>query len=90
MSKITRNGRVVKRRIYQREADLIYELFELYRYDIDRRQLRVGMNVELEHGSMNKLTNITDDDLITTAKIAIAHLREVPDYYIRLKKYVER
>lgn len=43
-----------------------------------------GMNVELEHGSNNKLTNVTNDDLLMTGKIALAHLLEIPDYYERL------
>jgi multisubunit Na+/H+ antiporter MnhG subunit len=30
------------------------------------------------------LTNVTDDDLVMTAKIALAHLNELPDYYDRL------
>ena len=40
-----------------------------------------GINVELEHGSINPLTNVTDDDLIKTSKIALAHLNEFPNYY---------
>jgi hypothetical protein len=44
------------------------------------------MDVELEHGTANPETNITDDDPIKTGKIALAHLSEFPDYYIRLDK----
>ena len=40
-----------------------------------------GMNIELEHGNVNKLTNVTNDNIITTAKIALAHLNEYPNYY---------
>lgn len=40
-----------------------------------------GINIELEHGKTNNLTNVTDDDLIKTAKIALAHLNEYPNYY---------
>lgn len=40
-----------------------------------------GMNIELEHGSVNPNTNVTNDDLIKTAKIALAHLNEFPNYY---------
>ena len=40
-----------------------------------------GINIELEHGTVNKETNVTNDDLITTAKIALAHLNEYPNYY---------
>ena len=40
-----------------------------------------GINVELEHGTINPNTNVTNDDLIMTAKIALAHLNEFPNYY---------
>jgi len=54
--------------------------------EIDVEQLRAGMEVELEHGRRDPLTNVTDDDPLVTAKIALAHLREMPDYYTRLHK----
>lgn len=40
-----------------------------------------GINIELEHGTVNPKTNVTNNDLITTAKIALAHLNEFPNYY---------
>ena len=41
----------------------------------------------IEHGSLlGGLTNITNNNLIITAKIATAHLVEDPQYYQRLKK----
>ena len=40
-----------------------------------------GINIELEHGLKNIRTNVTNNDLITTAKIALAHLLEYPNYY---------
>ncbi len=40
-----------------------------------------GINIELEHGTVDPETNVTDDNLITTAKIALAHLNEYPNYY---------
>ena len=43
--------------------------------------LKRGINIELEHGKINPLTNITNDDLELTIKIALAHLAEFPDYY---------
>jgi CBS domain-containing protein len=52
--------------------------------EVDLEQLRIGMEVELEHGRRDPLTNVTDDDPLLTAKIALAHLRELPDYYVRL------
>ena len=40
-----------------------------------------GISIELEHGLQDKNTNVTDDDLLKTAKIALAHLNEFPNYY---------
>jgi hypothetical protein len=40
-----------------------------------------GINIELEHGTIQEKTNVTNDDLIMTAKIALAHLNEFPNYY---------
>lgn len=40
-----------------------------------------GINIELEHGLINPETNVTNNDLLKTAKIALAHLNEFPDYY---------
>ncbi len=50
----------------------------------DVEQFRMGMDVELEHGTVNPKTNVTNDDPVLTGKIALAHLREFPDYYTRL------
>ena len=53
-------------------------------------QFRKGMDVELEHGLHNLLTNVSDDDPHVTAKIALAHLNEFPDYYTRLEVMEEQ
>lgn len=53
-------------------------------YDLD--QFRMGLSVELEHGADDPETNVTNGDLVMTAKIAWAHLKEIPDYYTRLNK----
>jgi hypothetical protein len=50
----------------------------------DVEQFRMGMDVELEHGTQDLETNVTDDDVTVTAKIARAHLNEFRDYYSRL------
>ena len=47
-------------------------------------QVRAGMNVELEHGTRFPGLDVTGDDPVITAKIALAHLKEFPDYYERL------
>jgi hypothetical protein len=48
-----------------------------------------GMSVELEHGSQDPETNVTNDEPLATAKIAVAHLRENARYYKLLKQHVE-
>ncbi len=57
------------------------------RYDVE--QFRKGMDVELEHGTENEVTNVTNDDALMTGKIALAHLNEFPDYYDRLDQMEE-
>ncbi|MDD4238718.1 MAG: hypothetical protein PHT62_09210 [Desulfotomaculaceae bacterium] len=52
----------------------------------DVEQYRMGMDVELEHGRQDPETDVTGDDPLVTGKIALAHLKEFPDYYTRLKK----
>lgn len=52
----------------------------------DVEQFRAGMDVELEHGTINPNTNVSNDDPLITGKIALAHLNEIRDYYTRLEK----
>ncbi len=54
------------------------------RFDLE--QFRMGLAVELEHGRRDPATNVSDDDELTTGKIAWAHLNEFPDYYTRLAR----
>jgi len=53
---------------------------------VDLGQFRMGLRVELEHGARDPETNVTNDDATMTGKIALAHLKEFPDYYTRLEK----
>lgn len=59
-----------------------------------KSQLAMGKKVELEHGTKNPSTNVTDNDPGMTARIAKAHLLEDPKYYTHLKamedKYVKK
>ncbi len=52
----------------------------------DQEQFRVGLDVEFEHGSHDPETDVTGDDPILTGKIALAHMKEFPDYYERLAR----
>jgi hypothetical protein len=53
---------------------------------IPLEEFRKGLRVELEHGAHDPQTDVTGDDRILTGKIALAHLKEFPDYYSRLFK----
>ena len=81
-------GEPIKKSFTLEEAEKISEGlkidFSKERFDID--QFRMGLDVELEHGSRSPRTDVTHDDPILTGKIALAHLMELPDYYKRLKK----
>ncbi len=68
------------------EAKRIGETLGIDWTKFDVEQFRMGMDVELEHGTVDPNTNVTDDDEIVTGKIALAHLNEFPDYYTRLEK----
>jgi len=57
------------------------------RFDLE--QFRLGMDVEYEHGSHDPQTDVTGDDPILTGKIALAHMKEFPDYYLRLERMEE-
>lgn len=69
-----------------KEAKEIGEKLGIDWKDYNVEQFRMGMDVELEHGTVAADTNVTDDDPLKTGKIALAHLRELSDYYTRLEK----
>lgn len=46
----------------------------------------IGLHVELEHGTISPITNVTDDCAYLTGRIAWAHLMESPKYYEMLAK----
>lgn len=69
-----------------KEAKSVGEQLGLTWQEFDVEQFRKGMDVEIEHGTHDSQTNVTNDDPLITGKIALAHLREFPDYYTRLEK----
>jgi len=68
------------------EAKVVGDQIKIDWNKYDLEQFRIGLHVELEHGLIDKFTNVTNDDLVMTGKIALAHLNEIPDYYTRLEK----
>jgi len=74
-----------KRTFSIEEAKSVGEKLGIKWDDFDVEQFRMGMDVELEHGKVDELTNVSNDDPLITGKIALAHLNEFPDYYDRLE-----
>ena len=63
------------------------EIAKILNIDLRKFPLKLwkkAIEIELEHGLRDKRTNVTDNNLIMTAKIALAHIIEYPDYYQRL------
>ena len=75
-----------KRRISTEEARAVGTQLGIDWAKIDLEQFRRGLEVELEHGAHDPETNVTNDDLMLTGKIAWAHLKEIRDYYTRLDR----
>ena len=75
-----------KKSFTQDQAKTIGEQLGIRWDKYNPQQLRAGLGVELEHGTVNQASNVTDDDPLITGKIALAHLTEFPDYYIRLAR----
>jgi hypothetical protein len=54
--------------------------------EVKLEEFTKGVSVELEHGTKYPETNVTNNDKELTGKIVWSHLKELPDYYTRLKK----
>ena len=78
-----------KKKFTTEEAKKIGEELGIDWIKFNIEQFRMGMDVELEHGTRDPDTNVTNDDPLVTGKIALAHLNEFPDYYTRLEKMEE-
>ncbi|CAN5431194.1 hypothetical protein BH10PAT3_BH10PAT3_0650 [soil metagenome] len=76
----------MKRTFTSEEARALGESIGINFENVNLEQFRMGLTVELEHGSHDPETNVTNDDLTLTSKITWAHLKEIPDYYSRLTK----
>lgn len=74
----------MKKKFTKDDAKRVGNVLGLDWNKIDLEQFRMGLEVEMEHGLVNPITNITNDDELLTGKIAWAHLNEISDYYTRL------
>ena len=80
------NAPVHRRTVTTEEAEAVLAALHLDPDAVpwDVEQFRMGLESELGHGRVDPDTNVTDDDLVVTGRIALAHLVEIPDYYTRL------
>ncbi len=67
------------------EARLILAEVNTEGMPIPPEEFRVGLEVELEHGTRFKDANVTNNHPVLTGKIVLAHLKEAMDYYERLE-----
>lgn len=68
----------LKEKFYKQDAQQIADELNIDFKDFTIEEFLKGLNVELEH------KDVTAGDPIMTGKIALAHLKELPDYYDRL------
>ncbi|MGC1404925.1 MAG: DUF5661 family protein [Thermodesulfobacteriota bacterium] len=66
------------------EAQIILNEIKLRGMNIPLEEFRMGLEVELEHGTRYKEANVTNNHPLLTGKIVVAHLKESMDYYQRL------
>jgi hypothetical protein len=66
------------------EASRILSIVNTEGMPIPLEGFRMGLEVELEHGTRFKDANITNNHPILTGKIVLAHLKETMDYYKRI------
>lgn len=67
------------------EAGMILANTDTAGLKIPLEDFRLGLEVELEHGTMYPAANVTNNHPLLTARIVIAHLLETLDYYKRLE-----
>jgi len=75
-----------KKHFTEEQAKEIGEKLGIKWDKFDIEQFRHGMDIELEHGTIDSNTNVSNDDPLITGKITLAHLNEFSDYYDRLDK----
>jgi len=66
------------------ESTIILKVANTGGMKVPVEEFRMGLEVELEHGTMYQDTNATNNHPVLTGKIVLAHLKETMDYYERL------
>ena len=71
-------------KVTKEEAATILKVANTGGMRVPVEEFRMGLEVELEHGTMYADTNVTNNHPVLTGKIVLAHLKETMDYYERL------
>ncbi len=66
------------------EAGVILNVVNIKKMGIALEDFRMGLEVELEHGTRFADANVTNNHPILTGMIVLAHMKETLDYYERL------
>ncbi|HEN20717.1 MAG TPA: hypothetical protein ENN86_01765 [Desulfobacteraceae bacterium] len=64
-----------------KEAEIILAEINKKSMDIELKEFRAGLEVELEHGLQFKDANVTNNHPLLTGLIVMAHFKESLDYY---------
>ena len=64
-----------------KEAKIILKIVNTQKMPIDLEEFRMGLDVELEHGTEYKDANVTNNHPLITGMIVLAHMKESLDYY---------
>jgi hypothetical protein len=73
-----------KAEVKAEEAQIILNEVKPRGMNIPLEEFRMGLEVELEHGTRYKEANVTNNHPLLTGTIVVAHLKESMDYYERL------
>lgn len=77
--------KITKPKVTLNEAKRILREIDSRGLKIEPEQFRAGLDVELEHGTMYKEANVTNNHPVITGMIVLAHMIESLDYYRRLE-----
>lgn len=76
---------LVETKVLPAEAEVLQRLAGGEALQISLAEFRQGLEVELEHGLAFADANVTNNHPLLTARIVLAHLKEMLDYYSRLE-----
>jgi len=71
-------------KVTAKEAKVILNVVNVKKMGIALEDFRMGLEVELEHGTRFADANVTNNHPILTGMIVLAHMKETLDYYERL------